>query len=116
MVQLVFVDVDGTLVGKEGVPACVWPAVEALQSQGVRLSLITGRPGRGHALAYARRLDPMGLHVFESGAVVLAFSRDPPVPASARPTGAKPQDSGPPAGQGPDTRVEGFPLRLKPRR
>ena len=51
MVQLVFVDVDGTLVGKEGVPACVWPAVEALQSQGVRLSLITGRPGRGRTIA-----------------------------------------------------------------
>ncbi|WP_436411105.1 HAD family hydrolase, partial [Thermus scotoductus] len=55
MVRLVFVDVDGTLVGKEGVPACVWPAVEALQSQGVRLSLITGRPGRGHAPAGGER-------------------------------------------------------------
>ncbi|UZX15131.1 Cof-type HAD-IIB family hydrolase [Thermus sp. PS18] len=80
MVRLVFVDVDGTLVGKEGVPECVWPAVEALRAKGIRLSLITGRPGRGHALAYARRLDPMGLHVFESGAVVLAFSRDPHSP------------------------------------
>ncbi|WP_105317610.1 HAD family hydrolase [Thermus tenuipuniceus] len=80
MVRLVFVDVDGTLVGKEGVPECVWPAVEALRAKGIRLSLITGRPGRGHALAYARRLAPTGLHVFESGAVVLAFSRDPHSP------------------------------------
>ncbi|WP_038057328.1 HAD family hydrolase [Thermus amyloliquefaciens] len=80
MVRLVFVDVDGTLVGKDGVPECVWPAVEALRVQGIHLSLITGRPGRGHALAYARRLDPTGLHVFESGAVVLAFSRDPHSP------------------------------------
>ncbi|WP_243026692.1 HAD family hydrolase [Thermus albus] len=80
MVGLVFIDVDGTLVGRDGVPDCVWPAAEALRNQGVRLSLITGRPGRGHALAYARRLDPTGLHVFESGAVVLAFSRDPHSP------------------------------------
>ncbi len=80
MVRLVFVDVDGTLVGKEGVPECVWPAVEALRAKGIRLSLITGRPGQGHALAYARKLDPMGLHVFESGAVVLALSRDPHSP------------------------------------
>lgn len=80
MVRLVFVDVDGTLVGKEGVPPCVWPAVEALQARGVRLALVTGRPGRGEALAYARRLAPGGLHVFESGAVVLGLSQDPHEP------------------------------------
>ncbi|WP_114313385.1 HAD family hydrolase [Thermus caldifontis] len=80
MVGLVFLDVDGTLVGRDGVPDCVWPAAEALRNQGIRLSLITGRPGRGHALAYARRLDPTGLHVFESGAVVLALSQDPHSP------------------------------------
>ncbi|WP_038042132.1 HAD family hydrolase [Thermus tengchongensis] len=83
MVRLVFVDVDGTLVGKEGVPECVWPAVEALRAKGIRLSLITGRPGRGHALAYARRLAPAGLHVFESGAVVLRLSQDPHEPPAA---------------------------------
>jgi hydroxymethylpyrimidine pyrophosphatase-like HAD family hydrolase len=76
-VKLVFVDVDGTLVGKDGVPPCIWPRVEALRAKGVRLSLITGRPGRGETLGYARRLDPTGLHVFESGAVVLALSQDP---------------------------------------
>ena len=37
MVRLVFVDVDGTLVGKEGVPECVWPAVEALRAKGCLL-------------------------------------------------------------------------------
>ncbi|GAB5602601.1 HAD family hydrolase [Thermus sp. FJN-A] len=84
MVRLVFVDVDGTLVGKEGVPPCVWPAVAGLQARGVRLSLITGRPGRGETLAYARRLDPEGLHVFESGAVVLRLTQDPHEPP-ARP-------------------------------
>ncbi|MGC8967304.1 MAG: HAD family hydrolase [Thermus sp.] len=74
--RLVFVDVDGTLVGKDGVPPCVWPKVEALRGRGVRFALITGRPGRGETLGYARRLDPSGLHVFESGAVVLALSQD----------------------------------------
>lgn len=47
MVRLVFVDVDGTLVGREGVPPCVWPEVEALKALGVRFALVTGRPGRG---------------------------------------------------------------------
>jgi hydroxymethylpyrimidine pyrophosphatase-like HAD family hydrolase len=78
--RLVFVDVDGTLVGKDGVPPCVWPRVEALRTKGVRFSLITGRPGRGETLGYARRLDPTGLHVFESGAVVLALAQDPHTP------------------------------------
>ncbi|SDE54072.1 hypothetical protein SAMN04488243_10394 [Thermus arciformis] len=78
--RLVFVDVDGTLVGKEGVPPCVWPKVESLRKKGVRFALVTGRPGRGETLGYARRLDPWGLHVFESGAVVLALSQDPHTP------------------------------------
>ncbi|WP_117237148.1 HAD family hydrolase [Thermus sediminis] len=80
MVRLVFVDVDGTLVGKDGVPACVFPKVAALRAKGVRLSLVTGRPGRGETLGYARLLDPTGLHVFESGAVILSLSRDPHTP------------------------------------
>ena len=92
--RLVFVDVDGTLVGKDGVPPCVWPRVEALRAKGIRFSLITGRPGRGETLGYARRLDPTGLHVFESGAVVLALSQDPhgppatPFQVEALPQGA----------------------------
>jgi hydroxymethylpyrimidine pyrophosphatase-like HAD family hydrolase len=50
-VKLVLVDVDGTLVGKDGVPPCVWPRVEALRAKGVRLSLITGRPVGSSRLA-----------------------------------------------------------------
>ena len=84
MVRLVFVDVDGTLVGREGVPPCVWPEVEALKALGVRFALVTGRPGRGEALLLARRLAPTGLHVYESGAVVLALEEDPHEPP-ARP-------------------------------
>jgi Cof subfamily protein (haloacid dehalogenase superfamily) len=78
--RLVFVDVDGTLVGRDGVPPCVWPKAEALRGKGVRFALVTGRPGRGETLGYARRLDPQGLHIFESGAVVLALSQDAHTP------------------------------------
>lgn len=74
--RLVFLDVDGTLVGPRGVPACAWEAIEEAKAEGVRFSLVTGRPGRGAALRYARRLDPTGLHIFESGAVVLALGQD----------------------------------------
>ncbi|AEV16556.1 Haloacid dehalogenase domain protein hydrolase [Thermus sp. CCB_US3_UF1] len=94
MVRLLFVDIDGTLVGKEGVPPCVWPAVEAVRERGIRLALLTGRPGRGEALGLARRLDPKGLHAFESGAVVLALAQDPhdppatPLLVQALPQGA----------------------------
>ncbi len=78
--RLVFVDVDGTLVGRDGVPPCVWPKAEALRGKGVRFALVTGRPGRGETLGYAQRLDPQGLHIFESGAVVLALSQDAHTP------------------------------------
>ncbi|TNF25445.1 MAG: HAD family phosphatase, partial [Deltaproteobacteria bacterium] len=36
-----------------------------------RVGVCTGRPGRGLALDYAGRVDRDGLHVFESGAVVM---------------------------------------------
>lgn len=66
-----FIDLDGTLVGRDGVNEQVWEPLHDLRRDGWRLSVCTGRPGRGAALEVARRLDPDGLHVFESGAVVL---------------------------------------------
>ncbi len=71
MIRLVFVDADGTLVGSQGVPDCAWQAVEEARRRGLRLSLSTGRLGRGRTLEFARRLDPRGFHIFQSGAVVL---------------------------------------------
>ncbi|MGQ9735094.1 MAG: HAD family hydrolase [Thermaceae bacterium] len=85
MIRLVLIDVDGTLVGKEGVPECVWEEVEALKALGVHLALTTGRPGRGAALAYAKRLAPQGLHIFESGAVVLSLAHGAPLLLEALP-------------------------------
>ena len=71
MIRLVFVDADGTLVGSRGVPDCVWPAVEEARRRGISLALATGRLGRGKTLEYAKRLDPGGYHIFQSGAAVL---------------------------------------------
>ncbi len=70
MIRLILIDIDGTLVGKEGVAASTWPALEAARAAGARVALCTGRIGCGSALEYARRVAPEGLHVFQSGAVI----------------------------------------------
>jgi Cof subfamily protein (haloacid dehalogenase superfamily) len=70
LIRLVLVDVDGTLVGANGVHASVWPAIERAHAREVHVALCTGRIGRGDALEYARRVEPDGLHVFQNGAVV----------------------------------------------
>ena len=71
-VRLVCIDLDGTLVGAGGVVhPSVWAAAEALRPAGVRVAVCTGRPGFGDALAYARRLDGDGWHIFQNGASVL---------------------------------------------
>lgn len=70
--QLVCLDVDGTLVGTAGtVPEAVWPAAARLRAAGVRLAVCTGRAGFGHARAWAERLDADGWHVFQNGASVV---------------------------------------------
>ncbi len=71
-IKLALIDVDGTLFGPNGVPACAWEAAKRAREAGLHLSICTGRPGRGFALEYAERLDPEGFHIFESGAVVLS--------------------------------------------
>lgn len=73
-IRLVCIDIDGTLVGSRGaVPAAVWGAAERLRSQGVRVSICSGRPALGLAVDYARRLDATGWHSFQNGASVLHF-------------------------------------------
>lgn len=71
MIRLVLVDIDGTLFGPKGVPDCAWTAAREAREAGMHLGVCTGRPGRGFALTYAQTLDPGGLHIFESGAVVI---------------------------------------------
>jgi Cof subfamily protein (haloacid dehalogenase superfamily) len=70
MIKLILIDVDGTLVGKNGVHAGTWEALERARARGVHLGLCTGRIGSGKALEYARRVSPDGFHIFQSGAVV----------------------------------------------
>lgn len=98
---ILFIDLDGTLVGPQGIAPRVWPALDALRAAGWRLAICTGRPGRGIALETARRLDPDGLHVFESGGVVMhAAGRvvahhplDPGAVASLAAVGADPMNA-----------------------
>lgn len=71
-IRLVLIDVDGTLFGPTGVPQCAWDAAARAREAGLHLGLCTGRPGRGFALEYAQRLDQEGLHIFESGAVIVS--------------------------------------------
>lgn len=84
-IQLVLIDVDGTLFGTAGVPPCAWEAAKRAREAGLHLSICTGRPGRGFALEYAERLDPEGFHIFESGAVIVSGHRET-VKVSALPT------------------------------
>ncbi|WIG60035.1 MAG: hypothetical protein OJF49_002783 [Ktedonobacterales bacterium] len=70
MIRLILIDVDGTLVGRNGVHPATWEALEQARQRGVHLGLCTGRPGCGRALAHARRVAPAGLHIFHGGAVV----------------------------------------------
>jgi hypothetical protein len=72
VIQLICVDVDGTLVGSSGeVPDAIWAATDRLLAHGVRLAICSGRPAFGKARRYAGRLDPDGWHVFQNGASVV---------------------------------------------
>jgi Cof subfamily protein (haloacid dehalogenase superfamily) len=87
MIELICIDVDGTLVGSSGsVHDDVWSAVDRARARGVRLAICSGRPGFGLAREYAARIQPGGWHVFQNGASVVhldsAVSRSAPLPAA----------------------------------
>lgn len=68
MLPLVFIDVDGTLVGPDGAPTeAVWDAAADAVRRGQHLALATARPAFGATWDWARRLDPDGWHLFQSG-------------------------------------------------
>jgi Cof subfamily protein (haloacid dehalogenase superfamily) len=100
MIQLICIDVDGTLVGTGGrVHPRVWAAAEQARAAGVRLALSSGRPGFGLTREYAERLEGDGWHIFQNGASVLRLpggpSRSSPIdPALIRPLidGARARD------------------------
>ena len=72
MIDLVCIDVDGTLVGTSGtVTDVVWRAAAAARARGVRLAICSGRPAFGVTRSFAERLDADGWHVFQNGASVM---------------------------------------------
>lgn len=87
MLHMVFIDVDGTLVGADNtVPAAVWEEAERCRAAGMRLALCTGRPAFGDTREYAARLGPAGLHVFQNGASIWSPGGETlsePLPAGA---------------------------------
>lgn len=72
MIQLICIDVDGTLVGSSGtVTNETWSAASEARARGVRLALCSGRPGFGTTRQFAERLDADGWHAFQNGASVI---------------------------------------------
>jgi Cof subfamily protein (haloacid dehalogenase superfamily) len=72
MIQLICIDVDGTLVGSSGeVADAAWTALGRTRARGIRLAICSGRPAFGKARGYAKRLDADGWHVFQNGASVV---------------------------------------------
>ena len=69
MIPLIILDLDGTIVGKQGiVQDCVWKAVTDAQAAGMKFAVCTGRLGVGAAQKIAQRLGPNNPHIFQSGA------------------------------------------------
>lgn len=88
MLPLVFIDVDGTLVGSSGAPTeVVWAAAQHAVGRGQHLALATARPAFGLTWDWARRLDPDGWHLFQSGTSLVHTGTDAvhhtPLPAGA---------------------------------
>jgi Cof subfamily protein (haloacid dehalogenase superfamily) len=70
VIQSILIDIDGTLVGKNGIHESTWAALEAARKRSVHIGLCTGRIGGGRSLELARQISPHDLHVFHSGAVI----------------------------------------------
>jgi Cof subfamily protein (haloacid dehalogenase superfamily) len=86
--QLVCLDVDGTLVGSSGQPTDeVWAAADEARTAGLHLAICTARLGAGTAWKWAVRLDPDGWHQFQTGASLMhtgsGQSSSTPLPADA---------------------------------
>ena len=78
MIGLIFLDIDGTLVGSKGhVEDCVWQAVDKAREAGIKLSVCTGRPCFGVAQKIAERLGPSTPHIFQNGAQIARASGEP---------------------------------------
>ncbi|GIW24250.1 HAD hydrolase family protein [Meiothermus sp.] len=72
MIKLIALDLDGTFYAGRtlGIPDSAWAAIEKGRAAGLKFAVCTGRPQGGHGLAYARRLEPEGPHIFNDGASI----------------------------------------------
>lgn len=72
--SLVFIDVDGTLVGDRHDPTdAVWQACQEAKDAGLTLVISTGRAGFGRVDYYARTLNEQGWHSFHNGAGMVNY-------------------------------------------
>jgi len=77
VIELLFIDLDGTLVGPSGdVAEPVWRSLDDARARSLRMSVCTGRPSGGAANRIAGRLDPDTPHIFHGGGVIRRVSRD----------------------------------------
>lgn len=75
-IRLVCIDIDGTLVGADGVVHdAVWHAAARASALGIRLAVCSGRPGFGVTRELATRLEPHGIHCFQNGASIVDLER-----------------------------------------
>lgn len=89
-VSLVFLDLDGTIIGPGGgVSEAVWGVIDEALAAKVTLAACTGRTRAGVARDIAARLGASGFHIFDSGAIVASHEGRV---LSAEPLGASPLD------------------------
>src|SRR2546423_4091905 len=72
MIELICIDVDGTLVGSSGQVAVEsWDAAAPAGAPDIWLAICSGRPCFGITRGFAERLDDTGWHIFQNGASVM---------------------------------------------
>jgi hypothetical protein len=88
VLPLICLDVDGTLVGRAGQPSEeLWAAADRARGRGQRLTLCTARLAAGPTRTWAEHLDPLGWHIFHTGAArwnpATGEVREEPIPEAA---------------------------------
>lgn len=69
MKKLIFLDLDGTVIGANGVSERTWRALDTLKKDH-HLVVCTGRTRAGVAARIAERMGPDGPHIFENGGLI----------------------------------------------
>lgn len=76
MKKLIFLDLDGTVIGADGVTARTWKVLDSLKELH-HLVVCTGRTRAGVAARIAERMGPKGPHVFENGGLIGTVNSTP---------------------------------------